>query len=387
MGQTPRGLAILGSTGSIGRSALDVVDRLDGRFRVVALAAGSNAALLAAQIEKYRPALVSVGAKRDAERLRGLGRRWRMRVVHGPEGAVEVARAEGADIVLSAITGMDGFGPTLAAVRTGRRVALANKESMVVGGAIIRREAARSGARIIPVDSEHSGVFQCLGRDRRRVRKVVLTASGGPFLKTPLKELARKTVEEALRHPRWVMGRKVTVDSATLMNKGLELIEARWLFDLEPERLGVLIHPQSAVHALVEMEDGSVLAQLGATDMRLPIQYALTWPARRDTGLPALDLAGLGRLEFHEVDERRYPLFTLARLALAAGASLPVALNAANEVAVAAFLEKRIPFSGLRAVVAGVVEGHRVRPAGTVEEILDIDREARREARRLVPQR
>ncbi len=329
-----RGLAILGSTGSIGRSALDVVDRLGGRVRVVALAGGRNAALLADQIEKYRPGLVSVGTSRDAGRLRGLGRGWRLRVVHGPEGAVEVARAEGADTVLSAITGMAGFEPTLAAVRAGRRVALANKESLVVGGALLRREAARSGAVLIPVDSEHSGVFQCLGgrdRERRHVRRVVLTASGGPFFRTPLRDLARKTVEEALRHPRWNMGRKVTIDSATLMNKGLELIEARWLFDLEPERLGVLIHPQSAVHALVEMADGSVLAQLAATDMRLPIQYALA--------------------------------------------------------AVAAFLEGRLTFPGIHAVVAGVLDRHRARPAGTPGEIRDIDREAGREARRLIPQR
>ena len=385
-----RGLVLLGSTGSIGRSALDVVDRLGGRVRVVALAAGANAALLGDQIEKYRPALVSVGTSRDAGRLRGLGRGWRLRVVHGPEGAVEAARAEGADTVLSAITGMAGFEPTLAAVRAGRRVALANKESLVVGGALLRREAARSGAVIIPVDSEHSGVFQCLGgrgRERRHVRRVVLTASGGPFFRTPLRDLARKTVEEALRHPRWNMGRKVTIDSATLMNKGLELIEARWLFDLEPQRLGVLIHPQSAVHALVEMADGSVLAQLAATDMRLPIQYALTWPARRDTGLPALDLAALGRLEFHEVDERRYPLFGLARRALAGGDSWPVALNAANEAAVAAFLEGRLTFPGIHAVVAGVLDRHRACPAGTPGEIRDIDREAGREARRLIPQR
>ena len=383
-----RGIAILGSTGSIGRNALDVVDRLGGRFRITALAAGSNLVLLAAQMEKYRPGLVSVRDKRDAERIRELSRRWRTKVVHGPEGAIEVACADGAGIVVSAITGMSGFGPTLEAVRAGRRVALANKESMVVGGAILRREAARSGARIIPIDSEHSGVFQCLRKERRRqVRKVFLTASGGPFFRTPLKELEKKTVEEALRHPRWVMGKKVTVDSATLMNKGLELIEARWLFDLEPAKLDVLIHPQSAVHSLVEMEDGSVLAQLSATDMRIPIQYALTWPSRRDSALPGLDLARLKRLEFFKVDERRYPLFALAKSALRAGGSLPVALNAANAVAVAAFLEKKMLFPDLHAVVAGVMDGHWARPADSVEAIHDIDREARREARRLIPQR
>jgi 1-deoxy-D-xylulose-5-phosphate reductoisomerase len=386
--KTPRGLALLGSTGSIGTSALDVVDRLDGRFRVVALAAGSNLPRLAAQVEKYRPGLVSVSDKRDAGKLRALLGSRRTRIVCGPEGALEVARAEGADTVLSAITGMSGFRPTLEAVRAGRRVALANKESMVVGGALLIREAARSGARIIPVDSEHSGVFQCLAGERgRHVRRVILTASGGPFLRTPLKALAAKTPEAALRHPRWSMGRKVTIDSATLMNKGLELIEARWLFDLEPSRLDVLIHPQSAVHALVEMMDGSVLAQMGPADMRLPIQYALTWPERRDTGLPRLDLAETGGLEFLRVDERRFPLFGVARQALAQGGSLPVALNAANEVAVAAFLEKKIRFTGIAEVVAGVVGRHRAGAAATVDEILDIDRTARREARRHLPQR
>jgi 1-deoxy-D-xylulose-5-phosphate reductoisomerase len=383
-----RVLAILGSTGSIGRSTLDVVDRLGGAFRVAALAAGSNLELLAAQIEKYRPGLVSVSGRRDADSIRSLARRSGTKVVHGTEGAVEVARADGADTVVSAITGIDGFLPTLEAVRAGRRVALANKESMVVGGALLRREAARSGARVLPVDSEHSGVFQCLcGRKRRHVRKVILTASGGPFFRTPLEDLAGKTVAEALRHPRWSMGPKVTIDSATLMNKGLELIEARWLFDLEPAELEVLVHPQSAVHAIVEMEDGSLLAQLGAADMRVPIQYALTWPSRRATGLPRLDLAALRRLEFHRVDERRYPMFSLARRALSAGGSLPVALNAANEVAVAAFLAERILFTDLHAVVAAVVESHRPRPADSIEAIRDIDREARRQARRALPQR
>ena len=383
-----RAIAILGSTGSIGRNTLDVVDRLGGAFQVTALAAGSNLAVLAAQVERYRPALVSVGARRDAERIRGLARRSGSRVVWGAEGAVEVARAEGVDTVVSAITGMSGFAPTLEAVRAGRRVALANKESMVVGGALLRREASLSGARIIPVDSEHSGVFQCLAGARRRdVRKVILTASGGPFLKTPLAELRRKTLAEALRHPRWVMGRKVTVDSATMMNKGLELIEARWLFDLDPAELGVLVHPQSAIHALVEMKDGSLLAQLGPADMRLPIQYALTWPERRDSGLPRLDLGALRRLEFRPVDERRFPLFALARRALLAGGSLPVALNAANEVAVAAFLEGRILFPDLHAVVAAVVESHRAGPADSIEAIRDIDKDARREARRALPPR
>ena len=389
MGQKTRGLAILGSTGSIGTSTLDVVDRLGGEFRVTALAAGTNIKLLAAQAEKYGPALVSVSDKRAAAELRRLlTRRSRTKVLHGPEGAREVARSDGAEVVVSAITGTSGLGPTLDAVRAGRRVALANKESMVVGGALLRREAALSGAVIIPVDSEHSGVFQCLNKEKKRhVRRVILTASGGPFFRTPLEDIGKKTLEEALRHPRWVMGKKVTVDSATLMNKGLELIEARWLFDLEPARLGVLIHPQSAVHSLVEMEDGSVLAQLSAADMRIPIQYALTWPARRDSSLPGLDLAEVGRLEFFPVDDRRYPLFAVARRALEEGESLPVALNAANEVAVEAFLQKRILFPDITSVVSKVMEAHRRRAAGSIEAIDDIDTEARREARRFILQR
>ena len=388
MAQKTRGLALLGSTGSIGTSTLDVVDRLGGEFRVTALAAGSNLALLAAQVEKYRPALVSVADARTAAGLRRLLGKPGTKVVHGLEGVREVARFDKADVVVSAITGKSGLAPTLEAVRAGRRVALANKESMVVAGALLRREAAKSGAEIIPVDSEHSGVFQCLNKERKRhVRRVVLTASGGPFFRTPLADLRNKTLEEALRHPRWVMGKKVTVDSATLMNKGLELIEARWLFDLAPARLGVLIHPQSAVHSLVEMEDGSVLAQLSAADMRIPIQYALTWPGRRESHLPALDLAAIGRLEFFPVDERRYPLFAVARRALDEGDSLPVALNAANEAAVGAFLERRILFPDIPAVVAGVMDGHRRRPAGSLEAVDDIDREARREARRIIHQR
>jgi 1-deoxy-D-xylulose-5-phosphate reductoisomerase len=383
-----RGLAILGSTGSIGTSVLDVVDRLGGKFRVTAMAAGSNLPLIAAQVEKYRPALVSVRDRSDAQEIRRLSRRFGTKVVHGPEGTLAVARADGAEIVVSAITGMSGFGPTLEAVRAGRRVALANKESMVVGGAFLRKEASRSGARIIPVDSEHSGVFQCLNKEKaRHVRKIILTASGGPFFRTPLKDLKNKTLQEALRHPRWVMGKKVTVDSATLMNKGLELIEARWLFDVEPVKLDVLIHPQSAVHSLVEMEDGSVLAQLSATDMRIPIQYALTWPERIDSALPGLDLGKVGRLEFYRVDDRRYPLFALAKEALHAGESLPVALNAANEIAVGAFLDEKILFPDIPAVIAKVMEAHRARPADSIETIYEIDREARREARRFIPQR
>lgn len=383
-----RTIAILGSTGSIGLGVLDVVDRMAGRFEVTALAAGSNLPLLARQIETYRPRLVSVKKAADAEALRPLARRRGVRLVSGPEGAEEVASDGRADTVVSAITGIDGLRPTLAAVRAGKRVALANKESVVAGGELLFREASRSGARIVPVDSEHSGVFQCLAGVRKsRVSRVVLTASGGPFFRAPLRDLSKKRLEDVLRHPTWRMGKKVTVDSATLMNKGLELIEAHWLFDLEPARLAVLIHPQSVVHALVEMVDGSVLAQMSAADMRIPIQYALTFPERRDTGLPRLDLAAARRLEFHEVDTRRYPLFALARRALEAGGSHPVALNAANETAVTAFLEGRISFPDIPAVVHSVMDGHRPAPAASLEAIFAVDREARRAARHILRQR
>ncbi len=381
-------IAVLGSTGSIGTSTLDVVDRLGEDFRVTALAAGANLRVLAAQVAKYRPRLVSVKSKKEADAFRPIAREYGARLACGPEGADEVAAAARTGIVVSAITGIDGFRPTLAAVRAGGRVALANKESMVVGGPLLRREASRSGAKIVPVDSEHSGVFQCLAKERkRRVRRVILTASGGPFFRTPLRDIRTKSVEEALRHPRWKMGRKVTVDSATLMNKGFELIEARWLFGLEPSRLAALIHPQSTVHSLVEMEDGSILAQMSVTDMRIPIQYALTWPDRRESPLAPLRLESLHSLEFYAVEGRRYPLFGVALEALERGGSLPIALNAANEVVVEAFLERTIPFGDIPDVVRKVMDGHRPARVETVEDIFAIDREARSAARRLLGQR
>jgi 1-deoxy-D-xylulose-5-phosphate reductoisomerase len=381
-------VAVLGSTGSIGRSTLEIAARLGERFRVVGLAAGANVSLLLEQAEAFRPEIVSLRTERAAAEFRRRFRRRKVQVVFGPEGAAEVAGRPGNDIVVSAITGIDGLGPTLAAVRAGTKVALANKESLVVAGAFLRKEARRSGARILPVDSEHSGVFQCLAREKRRfVSRVILTASGGPFFRTPASEIADKTPEEALRHPRWKMGRKVTVDSATLMNKGLELIEARWLFDIEPARLDVLIHPQSIVHALVELLDGSVLAQLSRTDMVVPIQYALTWPDRAASPLAPLDLARADALEFHHVDPGKFPLFALARTALEEGESLPAALNAANEVAVAAFLAGRIRFGGIAGVVAQTLERHIKRPVHGLDEVYGIDRETRERTRKILMQR
>ncbi|OGD34848.1 MAG: 1-deoxy-D-xylulose-5-phosphate reductoisomerase [Candidatus Aminicenantes bacterium RBG_19FT_COMBO_58_17] len=381
-------IAVLGSTGSIGTNTLEIAGRMADEFAVVGLAAGSNTPLLHEQVRRFCPKIVSLKTQGEAARLRADLGGLPVHVVYGPKGAEEVARFEENDVVVAAISGIEGLRPTIAAVETGVRVALANKETMVVAGAILKSRAASSGAEIIPVDSEHSGIFQCLAKERREdVRKAILTASGGPFFRTPLAEIKDKTVEEALTHPRWKMGRKVTIDSATLMNKGLELIEARWLFGLKPSQLDILIHPQSIVHSLVEMRDGSTLAQLSITDMRVPIQYALTYPGRQPSGLSSLELSRVRSLEFFEVEEKRYPLIAFARQALEIEKSLPVALNAANEVAVEAFLKHRIGFAGISAVVAEVLERHRVSEVGTLEAIFAIDRETRAQTENLIKQR
>jgi 1-deoxy-D-xylulose-5-phosphate reductoisomerase len=383
-----KNVAILGSTGTIGCNTLDVVRRNPGHFRVSALAAGSRLDKLAEQIREFRPRLVSIAEREQAAALDREFRQSGVRTVSGPEGAVEVAAFAKNDIVVSGITGINGLRPTLAAVQAGKRVALANKESMVVAGELLQAEAQKSGVTIVPVDSEHSGVFQCLAKeDGRDVKKVTLTASGGPFFRVPLEKIRTKTVEEALAHPRWKMGKKVTVDSATLMNKGLELIEARWLFGLKPESLDILIHPQSIVHALVETRDGSILAQLSPTDMRIPIQFALSYPERLDTVLPSLDLASVRELEFYPVEIERYPLIRLAYWALGEGESAAVALNGANEVAVEAFLGRRIGFCSIYDVVAHAVEGHRTTKLRNLEEILEADRRIRERAQRIIQQR
>jgi 1-deoxy-D-xylulose-5-phosphate reductoisomerase len=381
-------ISVLGSTGSIGANTLEIVSRMDAEFAVVGLAAGSNTSLLHKQVRRFNPKIVSLKTRAEADRLRSDLGGLPIRVVHGPEGAEEVARFEENDVVVAAITGIEGLRPTVAAVETGVRVALANKETMVVAGAILQSRAASSGAEIIPVDSEHSGIFQCLAKERKEdVRRAILTASGGPFFQTPLAEIKDKTVEEALVHPRWKMGRKVTVDSATLMNKGLELIEARWLFGLKPSQLDILIHPQSIVHSLVEMRDGSTLAQLSITDMRIPIQYALTYPERLNSGLQSLELGRVRSLEFFEVEEERYPLIDFAKRALEAGKSLPVALNAANEVAVEAFLGRRIGFADISAIVGEVMERHRVSEVETLEAVFAVDRETRTQSENFLKQR
>jgi len=383
-----KNLTVLGSTGSIGRSTLEVAANQNSAFRVVGLAAGRNITLLAEQAERFRPEILSLEREQDAEAFRRACSYAPRQIVWGPEGAAEVAAYDRNEVVVSAITGINGLRPTLAAVSAGFRVGLANKESMVVGGFLLQEAAARSGAEIIPVDSEHSAVFQCLAKENQQdIRRVILTASGGPFFRLSPEEMRFKSPEEALKHPRWKMGKKVTIDSATMMNKGLELIEARWLFNLSRDQLGILIHPQSIVHSLVEMRDGSMLAQLSQTDMRIPIQYALTYPERSESGLPALDLSRIRNLEFYDVDLDQFPLVRLAYQALEREQAFSVALNAANELAVEAYLEKQINFAQIHEVVADALASQQYTDVRTLDDIFAVDREVRERTRQQLQQR
>jgi 1-deoxy-D-xylulose-5-phosphate reductoisomerase len=352
-----RRIAILGSTGSIGCSALSVVEAHPDRLRVVALAAGANVERLAAQAARHRPALVAVATPDGATALTAaLAGAPAPRVVSGREGLLEVATHPDADIVLCASSGTTALEAVLAAIEAGKTIALANKEVLVMAGALMVDAARRRGVAILPVDSEHNAIHQCLhGRDPADVTRLILTASGGPFRTLDADALARVTPDEALRHPTWRMGRKITIDSATLMNKGLEVIEARWLFDTGPDRIEVVVHPQSIVHSMVELTDGSIIAQLGVTDMRLPIQYAFSHPERWTTPLPKLDVVRLGVLEFQPPDVARFPCLGLAFEALGRGGAWPVVLNAANEVAVEAFLAGRLPFPGIARLIETVL--------------------------------
>jgi len=382
-------VAILGSTGSIGVSSLKVVDSLSERFKIVGLSAGRNLDLLKQQVFKYKPEVVSVEREEEARKLKAeLGGKYAPKILCGQDGAEEVSRYPKNDIIISAITGINGLRPTLAAVSSGKRIALANKEAMVAAGSLVQRTAAESGAEIIPVDSEHSGVFQCLAKENsRNVKKVILTASGGPFFRSTREEMKEKTPEEALNHPRWEMGKKVTIDSATLMNKGLELIEARWLFDLKPDQLDILVHPQSVVHSLVELRDGSVLAQLSPTDMKIPIQYALTYPDRNEGLLPSLDLSKIRALEFYNVDMNKFSLVKLARYALEEEGSVSIALNAGNEVVVEAFLKKQVRFTDIFTILEELIGKHEKSKVNSLEDIFAVDREARRMTRNLLNNR
>lgn len=382
-------LAILGSTGSIGVSTLDVVARFPDRFRVAALAAGKNLTRLGEQIRAFRPGLVSVAREADVPALRRIVPDYDGDVLWGADGLHDVATSAEADLVVAALVGALGLPPTLAAVRAGKDVALANKEALVVSGELMTREAARRGVRLLPVDSEHNAVFQALhGHRRADVKRVVLTASGGPFLHRPAEDFGSIRVADALQHPTWKMGDKITIDSATLMNKGLEVIEARWLFDLPAAQVSVMVHPQSIVHSMVEYVDGSVLAQLGIPDMRVPISYVLAYPERLplDT-LPSLDLTEAARLEFLEPDFDKFPCLGLAYTALERGGTCPAVLNAANEVTVDRFLAGRLAFPDIAAVNARVLADHESRPADDLDRILAADAWARARAESLADAR
>ena len=379
-------LAILGSTGSIGCNVLDVVRQFPERFQVVGLAAGRNVALLAEQVQEFRPALVSVEEpqlKTELRRLLPGGNSVPMAA--GISGAKEVAAATGADLVISAMVGAVGLEPTLAAIEQGIAVALANKETLVVAGSLVMTAAWQRQVPIIPIDSEHSAIFQAIQGNRAKdIRRLWITASGGPFWRRSREELATVTAAAALQHPKWSMGPKITIDSATLMNKGLEVIEASVLFNLPPERIQVHVHPESIVHSLVEYIDGSVIAQLGIPDMRVPISYALAYPERLPMDLPALNLFEVGKLTFEPPDLERFPCLGLAFQALAAGGDMPAVLNAANEVAVAAFLRGAIPFPAIPEVISRAMAAHTVQPLSSLEQVLAVDRQARRAAQTII---
>jgi 1-deoxy-D-xylulose-5-phosphate reductoisomerase len=379
-----KGISILGSTGSIGCNTLRVVEALDERFRVVALGAGRNTEKLAEQVARHLPELVSVETEESAHELRAALFRRDIdlpRIVVGGEGLVEVATHEEADCVVSATVGAVGFVPTLRALEAGKRVALANKETLVMAGELMTRAAANSGAQLLPVDSEHNALHQCLrGEKRIEVRRLILTASGGPFRTRLREEMEGASVAEAMRHPTWSMGAKITIDSATLMNKGLEVIEAHWLFGFGADEISIVVHPESVVHSMIELVDGSIIAQMGVTDMRHAIQYALTYPERHPCELPTLDLTKLSALHFEEPDVDRFPAIALAYRALRAGGTLPAAMNAANEVAVEAFLGERISLTEIPRVIEEVMNEHQAVAVTDLDVVLKTDREARARA-------
>jgi 1-deoxy-D-xylulose-5-phosphate reductoisomerase len=382
-------ITLLGATGSIGVRTLDLVSSFPEEFSVAGLAArGSNVERLADMCQKYQPRAVALLEPESRDRLARLLSPPRPELLAGPEGLVALARDVDADIVVSALVGGAGLLPTMAAILAGRTLALANKETLVMAGALMTAAARARGVKLLPVDSEHSAVFQCLhGHSRADVHRILLTASGGPFRETPKARLATVTVEDALQHPTWKMGAKITIDSATLMNKGLEIIEARWLFDLAPDQVQVVVHPQSIIHSMVEYIDGSVIAQLGVADMGVPILYALTYPERRPTPAARLDLVRVGQLTFHEPDQDKFPCLRLARAALEAGGAAPVVLNAANEVAVAAFLDRRVRFIEIAELIEQALEQAPAGRLASIEACVAIDAETRRAVQRSVDRR
>lgn len=376
-------VTILGSTGSIGRSALEVISRCRDRFKVVGLTAKNNIGLLEEQIKAFNPEIAAVADETCALELR---KKLGIRVLSGDSGIAEVASYNKADFVLSAIIGFAGLFPTLSAVRAGKTIGLANKESLVVAGEIVMKEAVKSGAKIIPVDSEHSAIFQCIeGRSRESVKRIVITASGGPFLGKSSSELNKVTIEDALKHPNWDMGKKITIDSATLMNKGLEVIEAHRLFGFSPDMIDVLIHPQSIIHSMIELKDRSCIAQLSVPDMKGPISYALTYPERLDDGhMPCLDLSAIGKLTFQKPDTECFPCLLYAYEAMKEGGTMPAVLNAANEVAVAAFMQSEIGFNDIPVVINNTMQLHERKPALEIDAVVEADRWARKKAKEYV---
>lgn len=381
-----KNISLLGSTGSIGRNVLEVIRHHPGRFKVVGLAAGSNIDLLKKQIEEFAPELVSVGDPVLAGELaQSLPAQWHNRILTGQPGNERVATVESAEMVVSAIVGAAGLTPTLAAIRAGKDIGLANKETLVMAGDLVMTEVRRHKVSLRPIDSEHSAIDQGLDAGRREdVSRLILTASGGPFLSFSQEEINNATLDQALNHPNWDMGAKISIDSATLINKGLEVIEARYLFDIEVDRIEVLIHPQSIVHSMVEYHDGSFIAHLGIPDMRIPIAYALTFPERLQLALPRLDLATAPNLEFHRPDLARFPALALAYRVCAAGGTMPAIFNAANEVAVAAFLRDGISFPAISQIVADTVTSLAPSQANDLEAVLTADKEARAKAASLI---
>lgn len=371
-------ISVLGSTGSVGASTLSVVEAHPQAFQVVALAAGSRVDLLEEQIRRFRPRLVSVAGEEAAAELRRRLKGFPTEILVGKEGLLRVAEASEADLVVSAMVGSVGLLPTLQAIKAKKDVALANKEVLVMAGELVMAEVKAQGTKLLPIDSEHSAIFQCLERGGRRyLKRIILTASGGPFRTRPRESFAQITPEEALSHPTWNMGRKITVDSATLMNKGLEIIEAKWLFDLDVKEIEVVVHPQSIIHSLVEYVDGSVLAQLSVTDMRLPILYALAYPERLESPLPSLNLTSLSALTFEPLDLEKFPCLGYAYRAVEAGGTLPAVLNAANEVAVHLFLERKVGFDEIPVLIRKAMDEHGWRPVRSLADVLEADREVR----------
>ncbi|HTP12620.1 MAG TPA: 1-deoxy-D-xylulose-5-phosphate reductoisomerase [Bacteroidota bacterium] len=380
-----KNIAILGATGSIGRSSLEVIKNLPGQFRVTYLTANKNIDLLRKQAEQFHPRGVVVLDSCNADELRKV-LDGRTEVLAGEEGLAEVVRRDDVDIVISSLVGFAGLRPTIEAVKCGKTIALANKETLVVAGQLITGLVKEHGVRLVPIDSEHSAIMQCLvGEDPSHVARLILTASGGPFLNKAAEEFDSITVEQALNHPNWSMGKKITIDSATLMNKGLEVIEAHWLFHLPPERIEVVIHPQSIIHSMVEFVDGSLKAQLGIPDMKIPIQYALTYPRRLAMNGKRLSFPNLGTMTFFEPDRRKFRCLQIAFDVLSLGGTAPAAMNAANEVAVEAFLNRTIPFGRIPDLIDRAVESHRNIPSPDLEEIIEADVATRKFVRSLLP--